>query len=212
MAKIADSFTAAEDAEFQEFINMLDVPEEDLHPSESAEPQSVYAPSMHPILKVQEIPFDDPESCNMFQPSPEKPFVATPAAIEAYQHETIMQCLRLLQEQAKKYEGIDYLQVFKSVDPSREDLWFMEDGPGAQLPPYCRPIIKGLFRSSPDRDSARWRSERRRGLTASSSSPLHLPLRCKRLPLGKTPFTIRNSAIHGLMLFLLGEGLKGAKE
>ena len=86
-----------------------------------------------PILKVQEIPFDHPESNNMFRPRPEKPFVATPAAIEAYTSETIMACLRVLREQADRYEGIDYLQVFKSPDAGKEDLWFMEDGEGGAI-------------------------------------------------------------------------------
>ncbi len=86
-----------------------------------------------PILKTQEISFDDPESCNMFQPGPDKPFVATPAAIDAYRHEVIVACLRLLQEQAERFDGIDYLQVFQSPEPGKEDLWFMEDGPGGAI-------------------------------------------------------------------------------
>ena len=86
-----------------------------------------------PILKTQEIPFGHPESCNMFAPSPDKPLVATPAAIEAYGHEVIVACLRVLQDQAKRYQGIDYLQVFKTPDPGKEDLWFMEDGPGGAI-------------------------------------------------------------------------------
>jgi hypothetical protein len=86
-----------------------------------------------PILKVQEIPFDSEESCNMFQPSADKPFLATPAAIEAYSHEVIIACLRVLQGQAKRYEGIDYLQVFNTPDPDKEALWFLEDGPGGAI-------------------------------------------------------------------------------
>ena len=42
-----------------------------------------------PILKEQEIPLDDPESCCMFQPSPEKPFVATQAAVATYSLQVI---------------------------------------------------------------------------------------------------------------------------
>lgn len=49
----------------------------------------------HPVLKLQEIPFDDPESDRMFQPGPEKPFVATPAAIEMYR-DSIRHCLEIL--------------------------------------------------------------------------------------------------------------------
>jgi hypothetical protein len=86
-----------------------------------------------PILKVQEIPFDDPESNNMFAPGANKPLVATPAAIEAYSHEVILACLRTLQDQAKRYDGIDYLQVFKSSEPGKEDLWFIEDGEGGAI-------------------------------------------------------------------------------
>lgn len=88
---------------------------------------------MQPILKTQEIPFDDEESCNMFQPSAEKPFLATPAAIEAYQHETILRCLYLLQEQADKHQGIDRLQVFMSPEPGKDPLWFIEDGEGGAI-------------------------------------------------------------------------------
>ena len=42
-----------------------------------------------PALKTQEIAFDDPQSSNFFRPSPQKPFVATPAALEAYGEQTI---------------------------------------------------------------------------------------------------------------------------
>jgi hypothetical protein len=84
---------------------------------------------MRPILKQQEIPYDSPESCNFFR---EKPFVATPAAIEAYTRETILHCLAVLQEVAERNQGLDYLQVFD--DPSKpEALWFMEDGPGGAI-------------------------------------------------------------------------------
>ena len=83
-------------------------------------------------LKTQEIPFEHPDSCNMFQPGPEKPFVATPAAIGMYQEETIAQCLLILQSRAKDQKGLDYLQVFE--DPSKPDnLWFLEDGPGGAI-------------------------------------------------------------------------------
>ena len=51
---------------------------------------------MLPILQPQEIPLDSPESANYFLPSPEKPFTATPAAIELYTTETIVACLRVL--------------------------------------------------------------------------------------------------------------------
>lgn len=83
-------------------------------------------------LKPQEIPFDDPQSSNFFQPSPLKPFVATPAALEAYGRQIIVQCLFHLQDLAKEHDGIDYLQVF--VDPAKADnLWFIDDGPGGAI-------------------------------------------------------------------------------
>jgi hypothetical protein len=87
---------------------------------------------MPPVLKQQEVPHDSPESRNFFQPSADKPFVATPAAIREYQHETIIRCLSVLQEQARRFNGIDYLQVFVDVDKT-EDLWFIEDGPGGAI-------------------------------------------------------------------------------
>ena len=84
-----------------------------------------------PILKVQEIPFDDPESNNYFRPG-QKPFVATPAAIEMYSQETIVECLKVLQRLAREHSGIDYRQVFDNSDKPQA-LWFMEDGPGGAI-------------------------------------------------------------------------------
>ena len=84
-----------------------------------------------PILKAQEIPFDDPESVNMFQPGPDKPFLATPAAIEMYRSQ-IHACLSQLQQLAQEKQGIDYLQVFDDPDKP-EALWFIEDGPGGAI-------------------------------------------------------------------------------
>src|SRR5437870_1403453 len=86
-----------------------------------------------PVIQQQEIPFDSPESCNMFVPSADKPFVATPAAITAYTAETIDRCLTLLQGHANVHRGIDYLQVFKDLGGSCEDLWFYEDGPDGPI-------------------------------------------------------------------------------
>ena len=86
-----------------------------------------------PILQEQEIPLDDPESTNMFQPSAEKPFVATQAAIAAYGQEVIAKCHQLLRAQADRHQGLDYLQVFKNPEPNTEDLWFIEDGPGGAI-------------------------------------------------------------------------------
>ena len=84
-----------------------------------------------PSLKQQEIPFDHPDSNNMFRPSEAKPFVATPTAIEAYSTEVIVACLRILQAKASRHDGLDYLQVFEFENDSR--LWFMEDGPGGAV-------------------------------------------------------------------------------
>lgn len=85
-------------------------------------------------MKPQEIPFDHPDSCNMFQPGPEKPFLATPDAIALYQYETILACLAVLQAKASEVQGIDYLQVFDGeAIGNSEDLWFIEDGPGGAI-------------------------------------------------------------------------------
>ena len=85
-----------------------------------------------PSLKPQEIPFDDPESNNMFQPGPDKPFVATSAAIEMYTQEVIVACLALLRRKADENRGLDYLQIF-TFPEMPEDLWFMEDGAGGAI-------------------------------------------------------------------------------
>jgi hypothetical protein len=84
-----------------------------------------------PTLKPQEIPFDDSRSVCFFQPTTRKPFVATPAAIDAYGN-AILPSLAVLQRLAKEHEGIDYLQVF--TDPTKpEPLWFIEDGDGGAI-------------------------------------------------------------------------------
>ncbi|MCA8998103.1 MAG: hypothetical protein KDA80_13990 [Planctomycetaceae bacterium] len=85
-----------------------------------------------PTLKSQEIPYDDPESTNMFLPGPKKPFVATPAAIEMYSEEVILACWQVLRQQADLHQGIDYLQVFESSEHP-ENLWFIEDGSGGAI-------------------------------------------------------------------------------
>ena len=85
-----------------------------------------------PTLKPQEIPFDHPDSNNMFRPGPDKPFLATPAAIEMYTHEVIIACWQVLREKADEQHGLDYLQVFED-QPKPENLWFIEDGPGGAI-------------------------------------------------------------------------------
>jgi hypothetical protein len=74
-----------------------------------------------PILKAQEIPLDDPDSTCMYVPSPEKPFVATQAAIALYSHEMILACWQILRAKADEHHGLDYLQVFED-STKREPL------------------------------------------------------------------------------------------
>jgi len=83
-------------------------------------------------LKPQEIPLESPDSRWMFEPSPVKPFVATPAAITAFGIEAILACLRELQQKARQFQGLDYLQVFENRATSGR-LWFIEDGPGGAI-------------------------------------------------------------------------------
>jgi len=74
---------------------------------------------------------DDPQSSCRFVPTDDKPFLATPAAIDAY-GTTIVPCLVTLQRQAAFHAGLHWIQVFE--DPSRpEALWFIEDGPGGAI-------------------------------------------------------------------------------
>ena len=83
-------------------------------------------------LEDQEITLSHPNSNNMFQPSLEKPFVATPAAIEAFGQPIIIQCLGELQQKADQHWGLDYLQVFAEPETQRR-LWFIEDGDGGAI-------------------------------------------------------------------------------
>lgn len=85
-----------------------------------------------PRLKSQEIPLDDPHSVHMFQAGPDKPFVATPAALGMYSREVILACFLVLRRQADQHHGLDYLQVFES-ETQPENLWFIEDGPGGAI-------------------------------------------------------------------------------
>ena len=87
-----------------------------------------------PPLKPQEIPYDSPDSSNRFRPSADKPFVATPAAIDLYRHETILACLTVLQRKAVEQDGLDYLQVFDGESIGKEEnLWYIEDGLGGAI-------------------------------------------------------------------------------
>ncbi|MGB7324208.1 MAG: hypothetical protein WBD31_05015 [Rubripirellula sp.] len=85
-----------------------------------------------PRLKSQEIPFDHPDSCCRFIAGPDKPLLATPAAIEMHTHETVLACYLVLRQLAEQHDGIDYLQVFED-DTKDENLWFIEDGDGGAI-------------------------------------------------------------------------------
>jgi len=83
-------------------------------------------------LKPQEIPFTDPASNCFFRPSADKPFLATPAALDVYGEDEILRCLGYLRGQAEIHSGLDYLQVFECPGKP-EPLWFIEDGPGGAI-------------------------------------------------------------------------------
>ncbi len=83
-------------------------------------------------LKPQEISLSDPQSTNYFAPSPKKPFLATPAALAEFGIELIVRCLAFLQDKARQYQGLDYLQVFEEQSTDRR-LWFIEDGDGGAI-------------------------------------------------------------------------------
>jgi len=84
-----------------------------------------------PALKSQEIAFDHPDSCCLFRPRKDLPFLATPAALALY-GDAIPTCLASLQKLALFHDGLDYLQVF--TDPEKDEaLWFIEDGPGGAI-------------------------------------------------------------------------------
>lgn len=73
-------------------------------------------------LQPQEIPVDDPCSNKFFAG---KPFAATQGALRGFGILSVLACLRLLQREAMKHNGLDYLQVFKDEEGRR--LWFIED-------------------------------------------------------------------------------------
>ena len=73
-------------------------------------------------LQPQEIAIDDPCSNKFFAG---KPFAATQGALREFGLLSVLACLRLLQREAMKHNGIDYLQVFKDAEGRR--LWFIED-------------------------------------------------------------------------------------
>lgn len=79
------------------------------------------------MLKPQEISLDDPRSKYYFDT---QPFVAIRNVLDKYEVEIIGSCLFYLQGQARQYNGLDYLQVFKDLEGNRSDLWFIDDGKG----------------------------------------------------------------------------------
>jgi len=76
-------------------------------------------------LKIQEPPFDHPDSCNFFRLDGSKPVVATPAALHDFTQGEIPFALELLQREAILHNGLDYLQVFE--DDRGRRLWVIED-------------------------------------------------------------------------------------
>ena len=68
----------------------------------------------------------------MFRPGPDKPFLATPAAIAMYSREVVLACLCVLRHHADNNAGLDYLQVFED-DSKPQNLWFIEDGRGGAI-------------------------------------------------------------------------------
>ncbi len=60
------------------------------------------------------------------------PFVATRAAVEQFEESTIVVCLKELQAEALKHDGLDYLQIFESSDKMKQ-LWFIEGGDGGAI-------------------------------------------------------------------------------
>ncbi len=79
------------------------------------------------VLKSQEIPYDAPESDNMFDLVNSKRVVVTSAVADLL-GDNISQastCVRRLHEMAQEHRGLDYLQVFENDEGV--DLWVIED-------------------------------------------------------------------------------------
>lgn len=76
------------------------------------------------VQRVQEIPYDDPHSRFFFR----KDFVSTRAALDTFGIIAILACHQALIDQARRCNGIDYLQVFEDhANPHGPNLWFIED-------------------------------------------------------------------------------------
>jgi hypothetical protein len=78
---------------------------------------------MCPILKQQEITYDHPDSNCMFDPDTKNLAVAITPAAKAIYNDVAHELLAVLTELAKRYGGLDRVQVFMSQDPNVEDLW-----------------------------------------------------------------------------------------
>lgn len=77
------------------------------------------------VQRNQEIPYDDPHSNFFFR----KRLVATRPAFDLFGPVEILAQYLFLQEQARRCNGIDYLQVFEDhANPGGPNLWFIEDG------------------------------------------------------------------------------------
>ena len=85
-----------------------------------------------PRLKLQEIPFDDPNSKYHFRSDGRKPFLVTAAAQRMFGDVVICGCLTVIQGLAFDHDGIDYLQVFED-GAKPEALWFIDDGDGGAV-------------------------------------------------------------------------------
>lgn len=83
-------------------------------------------PSSNPptlVLRAQETPYDHPSSRFLFL----KPLVATRAAWDLFGPVIILRHYFFLQQQAKRCQGLDYLQVFEDHTHQGYILWFIED-------------------------------------------------------------------------------------
>jgi len=76
--------------------------------------------------KMQEPPFDHPDSCNYFKSDGSKSVVATKTATEEFTEKEISTSFFFLQKMAKEHNGLDHLQIFEDKNGRR--LWFIEDG------------------------------------------------------------------------------------
>ena len=80
---------------------------------------------MRPILKMQELPFDHPDSKWMFDPEADVAVAITPAAKAIY-NDYAYELLAIRTDLAKRHNGLARLQIFVSFDPKVEDLWVQE--------------------------------------------------------------------------------------